>query len=163
MEDAITLRQIRNDELSFLSQLYMTTRTDIAMLPWSVPEKTAFCHSQFLAQHRHYQKYFSGAEFSLILSAGQPIGRLYIDRLEDEFRLIDIALLPEFRGRGIGTALLRDLIDEASAAGKPLRLRVEPGNPARHWYEREGFRAIADEQVNLHMERLPDTIHIRSA
>ncbi|MGI9518342.1 MAG: GNAT family N-acetyltransferase [Pirellulaceae bacterium] len=163
MDDVITLRQIQDDDLSFLSQLYMTTRTDIAMLPWSVSEKTAFCHSQFLAQHRHYQQYFAGAEFSLILCLDQPAGRLYIDRLEHEIRLIDIALLPEIRGRGIGTALLRDLIDEANAAGKPLRLRVEPGNPARQWYEREGFRAIVDEHVNLHMERQPDPVHAGSS
>ena len=63
---------------------------------------------------------------------------------EDEIRIVDIALLPEFCNRGIGTTLLRGLQSEAAAAGKPLRIHVERFNPAMRLYERLGFRPVAD-------------------
>jgi GNAT superfamily N-acetyltransferase len=64
----------------------------------------------------------------------------------------DIALLPEYCNRGIGTTLLRDLQSEAAAAGKPLRIHVERFNPTLRLYERLGFRQIDDRGVYLFME-----------
>jgi ribosomal protein S18 acetylase RimI-like enzyme len=85
---------------------------------------------------------------------GQPIGRLYLDRRDDELRIVDIALLTEHRGGGIGNAILTDLIDEASGSGIPVRIHVERNNPALGLYRRLGFREIGDEGVYLHMERV---------
>ncbi len=73
-----------------------------------------------------------------------PVGRLYLARLTDEIRIVDIAIMPEHRGRGIASRLLSpDVIAEAEAAGLPVRLHVEHWNRARHLYERLGFRTIA--------------------
>jgi ribosomal protein S18 acetylase RimI-like enzyme len=83
---------------------------------------------------------------------GQPAGRLYVAREEDELRIVDIALLPEHCNGGIGTTLLRRLQSEAVAAGKPLRVHVERFSPALRLYERLGFRQIADREVYLFME-----------
>ena len=107
---------------------------------------------QFDAQHAHYQEHYAGAAFDVILVDGQPAGRLYVAREEDEIRIVDIALLPDFCNRGIGTTLLRGLQSEAAAAGKPLRIHVERFNPALRLYERLGFREIADRGVYLFME-----------
>ena len=57
---------------------------------------------------------------------------------------MDIALLPEYRGRGIGTALLEELLVEADATGRRVTIHVERFNPARRLYERLGFVEAGD-------------------
>jgi ribosomal protein S18 acetylase RimI-like enzyme len=89
----------------------------------------------------------------VIVAGGEDAGRLYVARWEDEIRIVDIALLPEFRGRGIGSALLRDLIDEAEAAGRPLSIHVEQNNPARPLYDRLGFEEAGEFGVYVLMRR----------
>jgi ribosomal protein S18 acetylase RimI-like enzyme len=91
----------------------------------------------------------------VIVSGGQSAGRLYVARWEDEIRIVDIALLPEFRGRGIGGSLLADLIAEADAAGKPLSIHVEQNNPARSLYDRLGFEEAGEHGVYVLMRRAP--------
>jgi ribosomal protein S18 acetylase RimI-like enzyme len=91
----------------------------------------------------------------VILSDDHPAGRLYVARWREEIRIVDIALLSEHRGMGIGTQLLRDLISESEDSGKPLSIHVERFNPALRLYERLGFRAVADKGVYLLMERPP--------
>ncbi len=86
---------------------------------------------------------------------GEPIGRLYIDRREDEHRLIDIALLPEWRGKGVGSELMRGVLDEAREAGKLVRIHVEQNNPAMRLYKRLGFEEIEDQGVYRLMEWRP--------
>ncbi len=86
-----------------------------------------------------------------MLVDGQPAGRLYVARWDDEIRIVDIALLPGHRNGGIGTALLRDLMQEAEAAGTPVTIHVERFNPALGLYLRLGFTAIQDKGVHLLM------------
>ena len=86
---------------------------------------------------------------------GKAIGRIYLDRREEELRLIDIALVPEARGRGIGTALLGELLEESRQASLPTRIHVEKNNPAMSLYLRLGFAAIEDQGVYDLMEWKP--------
>ena len=114
---AVRFRAIRETDLPFLSHLYASTRAEeLAPVPWSDEQKQAFLSQQFDAQHQHYQKHFANAGFDLILLDETPIGRLYVDRQDDEIRIVDIALLPEHRGRGIGGHIMRDILDEAEDA-----------------------------------------------
>jgi GNAT superfamily N-acetyltransferase len=122
---------------------------------WDESQKAIFLRMQFEAQHTFYQKQYPQAEFDVVLVAGQAAGRLYLDRRPDEFRVIDIALLPEFRGRGIGGALMNDVMTEARVAGVPVRIHVERFNPARRLYDRLKFREIADKGVYILMEWSP--------
>jgi GNAT superfamily N-acetyltransferase len=124
-------------------------------VPWSREEKDTFLRQQFTAQHTFYQEHYGDADFQLILREGAPIGRLYLARWPKEIRIVDIALLPEHRGGGLGTALLRGIFAEADTVGKPVRIHVEIFNPARHLYDRLGFTQIADRGVYLFLERLP--------
>jgi predicted GNAT family acetyltransferase len=87
----------------------------------------------------------------VIVVDGQPVGRLYVARWAEEIRVVDIAVLPEYRNRGIGSALLRDLMAEAAAAGKPLSIHVERFNPAVRLYARLGFAPAGDAGVYLLM------------
>ena len=111
------------------------------MVPWSAEQKAAFLAMQFEAQHRFYTSRFSEARFQVIDLEGERAGRLYVDRRIDEIRVIDIALLPEHRGRGLGTSLLREVLREAVEAGLAVTLHVEPDNPAVRLYQRLGFQA----------------------
>ena len=66
--------------------------------------------------------------------------------------MIDIALLPEQRGRGIGTMLLEQLVGEARRAGKAVRLRVLRTNRALSLYRRLGFRVVREADVYAELE-----------
>jgi GNAT superfamily N-acetyltransferase len=149
----IALRPICPDDLPFLCAVYASTREqELAAVAWDAAQKTAFVQMQFAAQHAYYQEHYAGADFDVILVDTLPAGRLYIARWSSEIRIVDIALLPEYCNRGIGTTLLKDLQAEAAAAGKPLRIHVERFNPALRLYERLGFHQIEDRGVYLFME-----------
>jgi ribosomal protein S18 acetylase RimI-like enzyme len=108
-------------------------------------QKAAFLAAQFELQHAHYQKYYPHADWLVTVRHGEDAGRLYIERWPSQHRIIDIALLPEHRGKGAGEALLRDLMDEAAAAGKALSIHVEKHNPAMRLCRRLGFTVAEDE------------------
>src|SRR5207245_6789274 len=110
----LSFRPIAEADLPFLSRLYASTRTEeLAVTPWCDAQKAAFLQQQFAAQHAHYQAHYQGTDFLVIERDGVTIGRLYLARWKQEHRIVDIALLPEHRRKGLGEALLRDLLDEA--------------------------------------------------
>jgi RimJ/RimL family protein N-acetyltransferase len=144
----LTFRAITDAHLPFLAQLYASTRAaELAPVPWTAEEKDAFLLMQFQAQHTHYQTHYPGADWLIVECAGTPVGRLYIVRWAKEHRLIDIAFLPEFCGRGFGTAVLCDLMDEVRSADKALSIHVEKNNPAMRLYRRLGFVAAGEHGV----------------
>jgi ribosomal protein S18 acetylase RimI-like enzyme len=149
----VTLRKAVPTDEPFLQRLYASTRAEeLAKLPWSPAEREAFLDMQFRAQTASYEVQFPLADFSVVLVDEQPAGRLYVERAVAAIELIDIALLPEFQNAGIGGGLLEDLLDEAQATGRAVRLHVEAANPARRLYQRLGFRAIDDLGVYLLLE-----------
>ena len=155
-EATLTLRPEREEDRDFLRRLYASTRAEeMAVVPWSEEEKEQFLTLQFQAQHKFYSEQFTAAAFDIVEIDGEPAGRLYVDRRADEIRLIDIALLPEHRGRGLGGRLLRELLAEAGEAGKPVRIHVEHNNPALRLYRRLGFTRIDDHGVYYLMEWRP--------
>lgn len=145
----LDLRPITDADAGFLFRLYASTREEeMKLTDWTEEEQAAFLRMQFDAQHRHYQEHYAGARFDLVVADGEPIGRLYVDRSPERFpgeiRLVDIALVPERRGRGLGSRLLGELMDEARDADKRLTIHVETFNPAMRLYERLGFRPISE-------------------
>lgn len=150
------LRPVQDDEAEVVYAIYASTREDeLAQAPWGPDEKEAFLRMQFAAQDRYYRQTFPHATHDLILAGSEVLGRLYVDRAAEAVLVVDIALLPEHRGQGIGTMLLGRVCGEAAAQGKPVRIHVEQFNPARRLYERLGFRVIEDQGVYLLMERAP--------
>ena len=144
----LSFRPITTVDLPFLFAVYASTRTEeLAPLPWTEAQKTAFLNQQFQAQHADYQRNYSGADWLVVMRIGNGAGRLYVERNAREHSVIDIALLPEHRGRGLGGALMRDLMDEAAAVGKPLSIHVEKFNPALRLYRRLGFQTVEDKGV----------------
>ena len=151
---SVILRSVEPGDIAFLYRVYASTRQEeLAQTGWSESQKETFLRQQFEAQSRYYREHYSEASFDVILSDGYPIGRLYLARWPEEIRIVDIALLPEYRGTGIGTKLLEDLISESEESAKPLSIHVERFNPAMRLYERLGFRNAADKGVYFLMER----------
>ena len=149
----IRLRSIAATDDPFLCALYASTRTEeLAPVPWTEEQKRAFLEMQFRAQAIHYRTHYSSAQFLIIEKGDQPIGRLTIDRRPDDIRIVDIALIPEYRGRGIGTTFLRELLSEAEASSKSVSIHVEHFNPAMRLYDRLGFRRIDSHGVYHLME-----------
>jgi len=158
----VALRSVREADLPFLQTVYASTREDeLAAVDWGDEQKQAFVAMQFDAQHRHYAEHYPGAEYLIIEQHGRPVGRLYVDRRPYEIRLMDIALLPEHRGRGLGSRLIAMLLDEARAAGHVVRIHVEQFNPALRLYERLGFRRIEERGVYWLMEWIPEPVTAR--
>ena len=127
-------------------------------MPWDDAQKDAFLRAQFDAQDAWWRENYKGASFDVVVVDGEPAGRLYVHRGASELRIVDIALLPEHRGSGIGTALLDNLLAEADAAGKSVTIHVERMNPALRLYERLGFALAEDKGVYLFLERPPRTV-----
>lgn len=146
------LRPAGPGDAEVLYQIYASTREEeLAVVPWDAPTKEAFLRMQFAAQDTDYHAKFPNACYDLIVAGEQVLGRLYLHRGKKAWELLDIALLPGHRGKGIGTRLLTGLLAEAGAAAKPVQIYVERFNPARHLYDRLGFREIADHGVYLLM------------
>lgn len=152
----MSFRPITNADLPFLAEVYASTRTEeLAVTPWTYQEKAAFLQMQFQAQHAHYQQYYPEADWLVTMRGGTDIGRLYIERWPSEHCIIDIAFLPDHRSKGLGEALLRDLLDEAAAAGKAVSIHVEKYNPALRLYRRLGFTTKEDKGVYDLMRWIP--------
>ena len=157
MKQEITFRPITPQDTDFLYEVYASTREDeLSVLDWNDEEKTRFLKMQFQAQHVFYQEQFSEADFDIILLRRKPIGRLYVDKRADEIRIIDIALLPKHRRKGIGAYLLKNVLAKAQQANLPVRIHVERNNPALGLYNRLGFRQIDDQGVYYLMEWSPE-------
>jgi GNAT superfamily N-acetyltransferase len=153
----ITFRPIEEKDMEFLYQVYASTREEeLAQVDWDEAKKETFLRMQFSAQHQHYQKYYAEADYSVILVDDVPAGRLYLDWGKDEIRIIDIALLPEYRGKGTGTLIVKDLQSVARKKGLPVRIHVEQFNPAMKLYNKLGFKKIRDAGVYNLMEWIPE-------
>jgi len=150
----LRLRPATDADLPFLARLYASTREEeLAGVDWPAEQKEAFVRQQFEAQHAWYREHYANASFDVVEVDGQPAGRLYVDRWEREVRIVDISLLPEHRGRGLGNELLAALFAETDAAGKVVSVHVERFNPALRLYDRLGFLFREDKGVYLLLER----------
>jgi len=154
----VALRALRSDDDEFLYRVYAGTRAEeLAPLGWSDAQLEAFLRMQHAAQRSDYWLNYDTARFHVITCDGVDAGRLYVQRRDDELCIVDIALLAQYRGRGIGSRLLSELQTEADDNDLVMRIHVEHGNPAQHLYLRHGF-VFCDEaggSIYRLMERLP--------
>lgn len=152
-EMGITRRSATDADEGFLRAVYGSTRTEeLAIVPWSDDQKASFLDMQFHAQHIFYHEHFADAAYDVLLQNDVAIGRLYVDRRPDEIRILDIALLPQYQNRGIGTSLVREVMDEAAEAGLKVSLHVETFNRAHTLYDRLGFVSVRTDGIYVLME-----------
>lgn len=153
----ISLRPAGPDDDEFLSKVYASTRAEeVAAWGWPQAQQDAFLKMQFNAQQQAYKWQFPEAQHSIILCDEARAGRLIVVRTDQEIRLTDIALLPEYRNAGAGTFFVKDLQAQAREAGLPARLRVAKTNlAARRLYERLDFAVTGESDTHFMMEWLP--------
>jgi ribosomal protein S18 acetylase RimI-like enzyme len=153
----IDLRTVTEDDEGFLYSVYASTRADeMARVDWTAGQQETFLRMQFNAQTQFYIANYPGAEFQVITLGDQSVGRLSIHKRDDEIRIMDIALLPEYRNLGIGSALLQDILEHGKNLNLPVTIHVELFNPALRLYKRMGFRQKEDKGVYLLMEWSPE-------
>ena len=153
------LRPAGPDDEEFVFQLYASTREgEFSSLGWSRTQLEPLLRMQFAAQRQWYQTAYPGYEHHIVMAEGTPIGRMMIKRAPEAVLLVDIALMPEHRGKGTGEALLLDLLQQSSAQGLPVRLQVLKNNPAARLYERVGFVRTGEDQMYWQMERPPTPV-----
>lgn len=144
----VSLRPITEADLPTLLDIYASTRADeMALVPeWSETDKRAFLTQQFMAQHQYYQEFYQGANLQIIENDGVSVGRMYVhwNYSPSEVRIMDIALLPDYRRRGIGKKMLESVLNKGAELGKTVTIHVEYNNPAMKLYKRLNFRKIGE-------------------
>jgi GNAT superfamily N-acetyltransferase len=143
----------------FLLALYASTRrAELAGFGWPELAQDAFIRMQFDAQSRYYRQTFPDADYSVICLDGERAGRLIVDRRGDEMHIVDIALMPQCRGLGVGGGLIRRLLAEADAGRLSVSLHVLRGSAACQFWERAGFAPRGGDEAYLAMERVCETL-----
>lgn len=153
MKPTLHLRPIHAGDEAFLRRVYASSRAaEIALTGWDRVTAEVFLRMQFDAQHHHYRQHYPQARYDIVERDGEPAGRLYVARAQDEIRVIDIALLEAHRGQGIGSTLLGGLLAEAAVKGQRVVIHVEENNPAFTLYERLGFCPAGTQGMYRRME-----------
>ena len=154
---SLTLRLVLPEDEQFLYEVYRSTREEeLAQITWSEEQLKMFLKMQLNARDQSYRMHYSEIDDRVILFHNERVGRLIVVRRDDEIRLADIALLPEYRRAGIGASLIKDLIRQANESGKPIRLQVErPNEQAKRLYERLGFTTTGENMTHSQMEYQP--------
>ena len=151
--DDVTLRPATDADRDFLVGVYGSTRDEeLSQVGWAPGQREAFVRMQFDAQDIEYRRNNPDGAFDVIEVGGRPAGRLYVDRRPGDIRIVDISLLPEFRGAGIGGQLLGRLMHEATASGCRVSIHVEINNRAAELYSRLGFTAVDEHGLYRRME-----------
>jgi GNAT superfamily N-acetyltransferase len=158
-EPKVVLRPVEPADDEFLLRVYEGTREqELNQVTWQEGQREYFVRWQFDMQRQEYHTRFPNAQYDLILVDGNPAGRIWVGSDETQIRLLDIAVIPEYQNQGVGTFLLHQLMDQATAEAKPLRHMVFLLNDnALRFYERLGFEVFEDLGGYKHMQWLPST------
>jgi RimJ/RimL family protein N-acetyltransferase len=152
----ITLRPVTEAYEEFLFSVYASSRAEeLARIPWNAEQKDAFLRMQFKAQKQHYAAEHPQAVHEIIWADGIPVGRIYLDRSSEALHILDITILAEHRNGGIGSFVLRQVMDEAARTQKPVTIYVENFNPSRRLFNRLGFEQVEEKGFHLLLKKSP--------
>ena len=149
----VTLRPASPGDRPFLFLVYASTRREeLRPLGWDADATQAFLRTQFEHEDRDWLLHQPGAGCMVVLREDRPVGRLYLARSAHEIRVMDLTLLPEHRGQGIGTSLIGSLLDEARLTRRTVRANVVRSSPMVALCRRLGFLPAATRGGTLLME-----------
>jgi len=152
----ISLRDVAPEDEAFLRAVYACTRAqEMSMVPWNDEQREAFLRFQFDAQDKYYRAQYPEAGFQIIEHNGEQVGRLYVSREPEQIRVLDITVLPQHRGRGIGSSLMRDMLLEADQNNQSVTIWIEQFNPSRALFDRLGFKIVQEDGYNNLLEYRP--------
>lgn len=141
------------DEI-FLYELYSAVRRpEFDQAPIGTNEKEQLIRMQYYAQTSAYAQMYPDSCYHVVLLDSKPVGRLWVTQMDGEFHLVDIAVHPSLQGKGIGTALIQRLQQEAARAGLPIRSCVFKFNPGSlRFHQRLDFHIVREDELNYFME-----------
>lgn len=158
-DDSVSLRAATPDDAAFMELVYKSSRgDDLRGLGWDENRIDEFLAMQYEAQRTIEGQDHQQAMDQVILFYGKPVGRLLVDSRDQEIRCLDLAVLPDFRNQGVGTATIRRLQDQAAKSRRSLRLQVIRFNRALNLFERLGFVRTSETGSHFQLEwKPPDT------
>ncbi len=149
----VQIRPITDDDLPALGALLARRKAEELLLGGpGDPLGARVVESQADIQRRAYMAEHPGSDYHLIEDESGPVGALFLHEGPDEFMIVDILVRSDCQRRGIGESVLLAALGRARDAGKPVRLRVRFGNPARRLYERLGFQEVGQDAISAAME-----------
>lgn len=150
----LRLRPERDGDEDFRFELFCNSRPPEWQMAGFDPNLLRhLMRQQFQAQTVGYRAQFPSARFDIIELDGAPIGRIVVNRPGGFVHIIDQAIVPDLRGRGVGASIMKSLMDEAAQSGIPVRLKVASDNdPSMRLYLRLGFAVIDRTEMYLEME-----------
>ena len=154
--DSIALRPVREQDVDFLRAVYACTRIEeLTRAGLDPAQRKTFTDMQFAAQSADYRRRYPNGNHDIVLLGQKPIGRLYIGRSDAEIRILDVTILPDHRGAGVGSQLLRRLLDEARASNRRIQIYLDNESPAERLFERLGFVRIERQDLSSLYEWRP--------
>lgn len=156
MAVSFSLIPVNESDKSFLVELYASTRTqEMAAVPWSDEQKQAFLQMQFEAQNLYYRELYPNASYNIIKFKDESIGRFYVADLADEFRIIDLAFLPQFFDKGVFIKLVEDVLQKGQALNKPVQIYLESFDPLAKIFADLGFQKVGEHGIYFLWRRAP--------
>lgn len=153
---ACFLRPARPEDEPFLFELFAESQQQLAFLRSDERLWQSLLEMQHRGRKLSYAAAFPEASDSILcLEEGSdghtPVGRLLVNRGQHIWRVVDIAVLIQHRGKGLGTMVLRECQAQCREAGAMLELEVAPQNPALQLYTRLGFRITGEDVLGVKM------------
>lgn len=156
LEKEISLRPVTEEDREFLLRAYAAGReTELSVLPFDEAQKRAFCEHQLQAQTAYYLEKFPHATHDIIFAGREPVGRVYADRGDALISILDLAVVVDHRRKGIGTYIIKALLDEAAADSRRVGVYVESFNPSQKLFRDLGFQLVESDGLNLYFEWQP--------
>jgi ribosomal protein S18 acetylase RimI-like enzyme len=140
------LRQATGADYTFLYHLHRATLKDYVTQTWGWDEEV---------QATMFKERFDPARYQIVVVEGRDVGALVMEQHTDALVLANIYILPEYQGHGLGTAVIKAILEQAGREKVPVTLRVLKVNPARHLYERLGFLITGETETHYLMSTLP--------
>jgi GNAT superfamily N-acetyltransferase len=153
---SVSLRPVTPQDRELLLRLYASTRQrELALVPWDAGQKALFLQHQFASQDQHYRAYFPDADYSIVLHNEEDAGRLLVTRDQSCIHVLEFTILPEHRGAGVGTEIVRRLQEEARGKALPITTYLDSFSDSQAWLEKRGFTRMGDEGIHYKMQWTP--------
>lgn len=142
----VALRTACDEDVAFARSLYFETMREII--------ERLFGWDQ-IREEKNFAGFFKLEEVRIITANGQDVGWIQQQISETSINLGSFYIAPAMQGRGIGSKVLRMLLEKAASDSKAMTLAVVKINPARHFYEKRGFRTTHEDQYKAYMSASP--------
>lgn len=154
LKNRISIRPAVESDRRFVYEVFESV-CDPAICGLDEPLRSQLITMQFGGQCQDYSSKYPNAIDQIIEFDKTRIGRVYTDDSAGRIHIVDIAILPHWRGQGIGTAVLKSIFEVAQQSSKPVSLRVKKENRAVGLYKKLGFKVTGNDSLYVEMSLPP--------